>query len=203
MKKLIIGVIITVSILCLAMGTVVFADKSSISLMQKWGSILKNNSSDKNIDTYTANEYEYCTAQEFERAIEYYKLAGKEEKEAEELAKQHLMEAEALYRAAIREGYAVTDEEVWAYLKELKEFVKSADNSKDIQTMIDQFDSEEDFWNFEFIIYQKQLPIQNYVHDLELQFMQENDGSFEENDKAWREHFEQIKTELVEKENFK
>lgn len=203
MKKLIIGVIITVSILCLAMGTVVFADKSSISLMQKWGSILKNNSSDKNLDTYTANEYEYCTAQELERAIEYYKLAGKEEKEAEELAKQYLMEAEALYRAAIREGYAVTDEEVWAYLKELKEFVKSADNSKDIQTMIDQFDSEEDFWNFEFIIYQKQLPIQNYVHDLELQFMQENDGSFEENDKAWREHFEQIKTELVEKENFK
>lgn len=171
--------------------------------MQKWGSILKNNSSDKNLDTYTANEYEYCTAQELERAIEYYKLAGKEEKEAEELAKQYLMEAEALYRAAIREGYAVTDEEVWAYLKELKEFVKSADNSKDIQTMIDQFDSEEDFWNFEFIIYQKQLPIQNYVHDLELQFMQENDGSFEENDKAWREHFEQIKTELVEKENFK
>lgn len=202
-KKGIIGGIITVSILCLAMGTAVLADESPIFSMQKWGTILKNSSFTENISTYNADAYEFCSAQELERATEYYKLAGKEENEAKELAKNYLMQREALYRAAIREGYAVTDEEIWEYLEEMKDLLKRADNSDENQAVIDQFDSEEDFWNFEFTVYQKNLPIQNYVHDLKLKFMQENGNYSEEGSKAWGERFDQIKAELVEKENFK
>lgn len=51
-----------------------------------------------------------------------------------------IKETNALYAAAIKNGYSVT---------------------------------EEDYWNYEFSVYEKNLPIQNYVADLECSYAQE------------------------------
>ncbi len=53
-------------------------------------------------------------------------------------------------------GYSVTDEQVQAYIEDMKLQLESVDNSEDIQDVIDQFDSEDDYWAYEFTVYQKQ-----------------------------------------------
>lgn len=111
--------------------------------------------------------------------------------------KNHSFQREALYQAAIENGYSVTDEEVWNYLEELKDTIHNAGNKEDIIAIIRQFETENDYWNFEFSVYQKNLPIQKYVHDLEESFMQSSMG-----EKEWDQYFEEMKEELVLKENY-
>lgn len=82
-----------------------------------------------------------------------------------------IKETNALYAAAIKNGYSVT---------------------------------EEDYWNYEFSVYEKNLPIQNYVADLECSYAQEEhlvQGS-EEFQQKWLEHFQSLKTQLVEQQNY-
>ena len=54
----------------------------------------------------------------------------------------------------------VTDEEVWAYLDELKEIINGATNKDEAQALINQFDSEEEYWQHEFEVYKINLPIE-------------------------------------------
>ncbi|MFR8426781.1 MAG: hypothetical protein ACLVCH_03360 [Roseburia inulinivorans] len=64
-------------------------------------------------------------------------------------------EREALYQQAIEAGYTVTDQEVYDYLEKLKVFIEQSDNKEDAMAIIEQFDSEEDYWNYEFEVYKK------------------------------------------------
>lgn len=108
-------------------------------------------------------------------------------------------------QAAIDNGYSVTDEEVWDYIEELKEIINSADNKEDALAIMKQFDSEEDYWNYEFSVYQKNLPIQNYVHDIEQMYMQRStyaDKGPNDIELEWQQYFEQMKADLVDKENY-
>ena len=56
----------------------------------------------------------------------------------------------------------MTDSEVEAYLEELKQTLYHADNSEDAMAVMEQFDSEEDYWKYEFEVYKKDLPIIKY-----------------------------------------
>lgn len=64
--------------------------------------------------------------------------------------------------------------------------------------MINQFDSEEDFWNYEFTVYKKNLPIQNYVHGLEEAYRNREADS----EKSWETYFAEFKEKLAEDENY-
>ena len=109
----------------------------------------------------------------------------------------------ALYAAAVKNGYSVTDEQVQAYIEDMKLQLESVDNSEDIQDVIDQFDSEDDYWAYEFTVYQKQLPIQNYVSALNDEYNEKAvDSSSEEAQEEWDTYFENLKDKLVKEQNF-
>ena len=120
------------------------------------------------------------------------------------LYKREIKQYNALYAAAVKNGYSVTDEQVQAYIEDMKLQLESVDNSEDIQDVIDQFDSEDDYWAYEFTVYQKQLPIQNYVSALNDEYNEKAVDSFsEEAQEEWDTYFENLKDKLVKEQNFK
>lgn len=188
--------IVLVLITVLSMSS--YATSSSSVTMSDWGETLAEKSKDmQSEDIYAVGKNAIVTNKDVDQAVEFYILSGLDEQNAKEEAVKYTFQREALYQAAIENGYSVTDEEVWEYLEELKDTINHADNKEDIITIMSQFETENDYWNFEFSVYQKNLPIQRYVHDLEESFMQ---SSIKENE--WDQYFEQMKENLVLKESY-
>lgn len=71
------------------------------------------------------------------------------EEEAKSKAVEYVMEREALYQEALRNGYTVTEQEVLDFLEEQKEFIQMADNKEEVMAVINQFDSEEEYWKLQ------------------------------------------------------
>lgn len=182
------------------------ATSSSVVTMEKWGAILAENAKDaKNEDIYAIGKNAIVTNKDIDQAAKSYELSGMDEQSAREEAIKYMCQREALYQAAIENGYSVTDEEVWEYLEELKITINNVDNKEEILAAIRQFETEEDYWNFEFDVYQKNLPIQRYVHDLEQTFMQasaNSDEQFVVKENEWEQYFEELKEELMLKEEY-
>lgn len=208
-KTKVISVICILTVTSCLVGIKVLAGSAVSSMLTEWGSYLSQkyyeNETDNTGEIYAQGERASITNRDIEQVQKFYILTGMEEQVALEKAVQYVKEREALYQAAMDNGYAVTDEEVWAYLEELKKVIQSADNKEDAFSVMRQFDSEEDYWNYEFLIYQKNLPIQNYVRDMEQMFMRQR--TFSDNDsntieQEWQLYFEQIKEELVKNENY-
>lgn len=162
-------------------------------------------------DVYARGKDTIITNSEIEQAKDFYIISGLGEEEATTKSIEYVTEREALYQAAIQNGYSVTDEEVLAYLEELKEIINEADNKEDAMEVISQFDSEQDYWDYEFSVYQKDLPIQNYVADLEKEYMQASANSnsiasdssdASEIEENWQASYEELKKELVADEEF-
>lgn len=122
-------------------------DKSQTEMFSEWGSILSQNIDSNNEEA---------------AAVEFYRMQGMSEEEAKEQAIAYLKERDQLYEEAVKAGYDVTDSEVEAYLEELKQTFYHADNSEDAMAVMEQFDSEEDYWKYEFEVYKKDLPIIKY-----------------------------------------
>lgn len=183
-----------------------YATSLSSVTVEKWGTILAENT--KNMEcgeVYAVGRNSVVTNRDIDQATESFKLSGMDEQSAREEAIKYMSQREALYQAAIENGYSVTDKEVWDYLDELKVTINNADNKEDAFAIISQFETEEDYWNFEFSVYQKNLPIQRYVHDLEQAFMQssgDSDKSFATKESEWDQYFEQLKEELVLEEEY-
>ena len=82
---------------------------------------------------------------------------------------------------------------------------------KILYTNIDSFDSEEEYWEYQFTVYQKNLPIQKYVQALQLEFQNSLATTYsaaETNDSAsnytelWNDYYDSYKQDLVEQENY-
>ncbi len=72
------------------------------------------------------------------------------------------------------------------------------------QNLIRQFENEDAYWQFEFEVYKKDLPIQKYVESLEKEFKENQSLSGDVDvENAWSEHFENLKEDLADAENFK
>ena len=67
------------------------------------------------------------------------------------------------------------------------------------RAILKQFDSEDQYWEYQKKVYQKQLPIEKMNRDLEEEFYQKNPQASSED---WEKEFQKIKDELVLKENF-
>lgn len=189
------------AIVLLIIGTCAMAGNSSF--MGEWGRILKNNSSTESQQTYAKGRNAIVLSSDIEQAKQFFMLSGQDEETAEKNAEEYALEREALYQEAIKNGYDVTDQEVKEYLEELKSFVNSADNKEDFEEVLNQFDSEEDYWDFQFKVYQKNLPIQNYVSELEEKYMESQTYSESDNaEESWLDYFEQFKDELILNEDY-
>ena len=140
-------VIVFMGILVMNVKEPVTEDKSQTEMLSEWGSILSQNIDSNNEEA---------------AAVEFYRMQGMSEEEAKEQAIAYLKERDQLYEEAVKAGYDVTDSEVEAYLEELKQTLYHADNSEDVMAVMEQFDSEEDYWKYEFEVYKKDLPIIKY-----------------------------------------
>ena len=129
---------------------------------EKWGQILAENAA-KVQNLSETEDKDAILKLDIEQTKAFYTFTGLSEEAAQEKAVAYVQEREALYQEAIEHGYTVTDEEVWEYLEQLKDTIADAENGEEAQLIMDQFDSEEDYWNYEFYVYQKNLPIEKYV----------------------------------------
>lgn len=176
-------------ILLFMAGVQTFAGPSYTSKFSDWGNLLKQYANDENGNEmiYARGKNGVITNKEVEQAILYVE------------------EREALYQQAIEAGYTVTDKEVYDYLEELKQFINQSENKEDAMAIIQQFDSEEDYWNYEFEVYKKDLPIQKYMAAKEKEFKEvaPQAKSINEIEEEWQEYYEQIKAQAVENEEFK
>lgn len=140
------------------------------------------------------------TEEEVNQYEAFYELQG--EKDAEEKALSYAEERNALYVKAIENGYDVTDEEVYAYLDELKAMLQEENNQEMYHSAMEGFESEEDYWAYEFTVYKVDLPIQKYNAAMEEAYREKSNLNENEFDKAWSEEFEEIKEEAVKEQNF-
>lgn len=176
------------------------ATPSYESTLAKWGQYLS--SSQYDMKTYVTGENIRLVSSDVKQAQEFFLLNGMSDDAALQEAILYMAEREVLYLQAIEAGYEVSDAEVDAYLQELKALIAVADNKEDAQIIISQFGSEDEYWDYQFKVYKKNLPIQRFVADLENDFMKSNQQlDVAERESAWLEYFESYKQELVEAEN--
>ena len=107
-------------------------------------------------------------------------------------------ERNALYVAAMQNGYQVTDEQVKAYVEELKQNLDGIWTKEQKEKLLSGFASEDDYWAFEQKVYRIDLPIQNYVRAKENEFNSENESG-----QTWEKAFETLKQKLVDGQQYK
>lgn len=194
-------------ILLFMAGVQTFAEPSYTSKFSDWGNLLKQYANDENGNEmiYARGKNGVITNKEVEQAMMFYTTFGMNQEDARKQAVLYVEEREALYQQAIEAGYTVTDQEVYDYLEKLKVFIEQSDNKEDAMAIIEQFDSEEDYWNYEFEVYKKDLPIQKYMAAKEKEFKEvaPQAKSINEIEEEWQEYYEQIKAQAVENEEFK
>lgn len=205
--KVIVGSVIIV-VLVIILTVPVFTQSKTDSLMSAWGNILKGYAGNEKVqegDIYAKGVSATVTEEEVRQATDFYLLSGDmSEQEAREKAINYSEKREALYEEAARKGYTVTDDEVWSYLEELKEFITTSDNKDDAYAVINSFDSEQEYWDYEFKVYQKDLPIQKFNEDLQAQYEAQTGktNGTSESMADFNSYFEKYKQDLVEKENY-
>ena len=184
----------------------VFAGSQYSELFKNWGQKLKEYADKENTETEQLQPQNMIilSEEDIQLATSFYELQGYDEASARTEAETYLLEREVLYQEAIKNGYTVTDEEVWTYLDELKKIIDSAENKEDAYAIMSAFDSEDEYWAYEFEVYQKNLPIQNYVKALETQFYEEYSNSEKAKgiEQTWEDYFENYKQELVQQKQY-
>ena len=149
-------------------------------------------------DIYAVGNNIAISKAEIQQYMDFYLNDGKDEKEAYQLAVKDAKERNALYVAAIQNGYDVTDEEIHTWLSELRNILEN-DTSGVYQAALEGFDSEEAYWTYEFEVYRIDLPIQNYVSAMQFDL---NGASETTNNDTEANSFEAFKHELAEKQEF-
>lgn len=201
-----IGISVIVVMLAAGIAIPVFAGSQYSELFKNWGQKLKEYSDKENTETEQLQPQNMImlSEEDIQLATSFYELQGYDEASARTEAETYLLEREALYQEAIKNGYTVTDEEVWTYLDELKKIIGSAENKEDAYAIMSAFDSEDEYWAYEFKVYQKNLPIQNYVKSLEAQFYEEYSNSEKTKgiEQTWEDYFEDYKQELVQQKQY-
>jgi hypothetical protein len=132
----------------------------------------------------------------------FYENAGEDDALAK--AQEYARERNALYAAAIENGFTVTDEDINNYLEDRKKEIKSIISDDEYQELCAKYGTEDDYWAFEFEVYKINLPIQNYAKSLESEYKDSNSSITDdlELDQMWTEEYEIIKQKLVEEQNF-
>lgn len=71
--------------------------------------------------------------------------------------------------------------------------------------MLKGFGSEDEYWDYEYMVYQKQLPIQKYIKSLENDYNKVHQDEFTEEQLAqnWNTKLDSIKKKLVKEQQFK
>ena len=175
---------------------------------EMYGRNLKKDYDSDEMTVYFKGKTAEITKKDLEMSIDNLVLSGLKEENAIKEAVKLTMEREALYEEAVAEGFNVTDDEIKAYLEELKGTMDKAENKVQVDAIIKGFGSEEKYWDFEFGIYKKDLPIIKYQKALETQYNDKDIKLRLDTVKpTYKEGFggflEQYKEALVKDQNFR
>ena len=175
---------------------------------EMYGRNLKKDYDSDEMSVYFKGKTAVITKKDLEMSIDNLVLSGLKEENAIKEAVKLTMEREALYEEAVAEGFNVTDDEIKAYLEELKGTMDKAENKVQVDAIIKGFGSEEKYWDFEFGIYKKDLPIIKYQKALETQYNDKDIKLRLDTVKpTYKEGFggflEQYKEALVKDQNFR
>ncbi len=178
-------------------------DKTSVSQKQsstKYKLFINADNSDNIIsaeDIFEAGNDVLITNQEIQIAKDFFVLQGQSETDATQAAVKYVEEYNAMYVEAVNKGYDVTEKEIDEYISDLKAMTMQAENAEDVKKVIAQFDSEDEYWNYQKIICQKQLPVQKYVKSLEEKYLNNEDIA------AWNDELNKIKEDASKKQQYK
>ncbi len=190
---------VAVVVACIAVGSVCAVATPSPSV--RWGRFLTGHAENADgQEVYAVGNTATVYLFDVELSKEFYLMTGLSEEEAFQEAARQNMEWEALYQEAMRLGYAVTDAEVDAFLETLKTFMETAENREDVLLIIEQFESEEAYWEYQKKVYQKDLPIQNMNRAKEQQYHAEHPDASREEFPEW---FRNWKQTLVDEQNYR
>lgn len=171
-KRILIATSLLVILIIGSISVYATSFESNIDIMEKVGQLFKSHKEKSDNSIFAKGKSGgIITKDDIEQATEFYILAGYTESTAREKAIKYMLERDATYQKAISEGYSVTDEEVWAYLDELKEIINGATNKDEAQALINQFDSEEEYWQHEFEVYKINLPIEKYLNSVKQDYL--------------------------------
>ena len=163
------------------------------------------------LDIYAYGNNATVLKKDIQQAEEFYVASGLSENEAEKKAVNYMLEREALYAAAISAGYSVTEKEVREYVAALRKLLEKSSHYDSVEAVMDAFDSEEEYWEFQVTVYQKNLPIEKYVNALEVEFrdsLTDDSVNTITNELAndymtkWNEFYSSHKQNLVKQENY-
>ena len=127
---------------------------------EMYGQNLRNDYDSDEMSVYFKGKTAEITKKDLEMSIDNLVLSGLKEENA--------------IKEAVTEGFNVTDDEIKAYLEELKGMMDKADNKAQVEAIIKGFGSEGKYWDFEFSIYKKDFPIIKYQEALEKQYNDKN-----------------------------
>lgn len=211
-KKIFPIILLSAVLLISAIISYAAASGNNIDLMEKLGQIFKNDAENNPTEGIYArgNSGGIITTSDYEKATEFYIIAGNDENTAREKAEEYLLQRDALYQKAIESGCTVTDAEVTEYLDELKNTFDTASNKEDVYALINQFDSEEDYWDYQFKICQINLPIEKYVQALKEDFYNSKVSTYSDSEDAvaqdpltdFNNYLDSLKNELVDAEDY-
>ena len=175
---------------------------------EMYGRNLKKDYDSDEMTVYFKGKTAEITKKDLEMSIDNLVLSGLKEENAIKEAVKLSMEREALYEEAVTEGFNVTDDEIKDYFEELKGTMDKAENKVQVDAIIKGFGSEEKYWDFEFSIYKKDLPIIKYQKALETQYNDKDIKLRLDTVKpTYKEGFggflEQYKEALVKDQNFR
>ncbi len=154
-------------------------------------------------NTYAVGKNIAISNEEIQQYADFYTNEGYSEEEAYAAARKDAEERNALYVEAMKNGYSVTDDEVYEWLDELRAGLEE-DTTGVYQAAMEGFESEEAYWDFEFEVYKIDLPIQKYVSAKEQEFYKNNPEASETDIpyNSWHDAFEELKEELASAQNF-
>jgi len=115
---------------------------------------------------------------------------------------QGQIEEKALYEEAVKHGFRISDAELDREMAELKEVVKTSENSEEIQEMISAFENEDVYWEY---VRERNLikgMILAYQQSLQEQYCDKYRVKLETDaeEKEWEEYMEQITEKAVDKQ---
>ena len=210
-KKRLLGISIVALCLIGVISISAVASPSVIEVMRNIGGIFESHHNDSDSDDSVfarGKSGGIITEDDIDQATDFYVAAGYDDSTAREMAITYMLERDALYQKAISEGYEVTDEEISSYLETLKATINNAVNKEEALALINEFDSEEEYWQYEFEVYRKNLPIEKYLDALKQEYLSQAVVPYSEkqvpNDilTDCNNYIESIKEDLVEEEQY-
>lgn len=225
MKKRIVSVLLVLTVL-FATGIVTLANKSNNSSptealgksIQKYVNDFdtENAAVKKSLNPLNGNEI-ILPQNEIDMAKDFYIATGYEEDVALNFAIEYVKDINTLYQEALKNGYSVTQNEINEHLNQMKIEFQTAENKEEIYSYIDLFESEAAYWEFQFEMFKKDLPIQKYISDKEYEFINKNLANelsgkaysnqayydkMAEFQEAWIDEFENLKNEAKRNYDF-